>query len=170
MKKIYQKLYDETNYGRISAGRCPSYRHLKLYEKWLVDPICDLGCGSGDTVNYLSVHGYDIQGYDFIQLNNNCIYANITKPMNLKKYTTAMCFDVAEHLTDKEIKGLFKNIKQCKNIIISVSNTDSVDFGTIDLHINKKTMYEWDKIIVANFKIIESFQINPNYKIYRCEV
>jgi 2-polyprenyl-3-methyl-5-hydroxy-6-metoxy-1,4-benzoquinol methylase len=170
MQKIYQKLYETTDYGNAKINRCPSFRHLNKYKKWLVNPICDLGCGRGDTVEYLRKQNYIIDGFDFVKLDNNMLIADITKPMDLRMYETVICFDVLEHLTDKEIEELFKNIKQCMYVIFSVSNTDSIDWGTKDLHINKKFLKEWDKVIKKDFKIIETIEINPNYKIYRCEV
>ena len=137
MKKIYQKLYETTNYGDAKIGRCPEYRHIHIYQSWVKEPIASLGCGRGDTVEWFRVRGYDIDGYDFINLKNGMFVQDITKPFDLKRYKTVICFDVLEHLTDQELKGLFKNLKQVEDIIVSVSNTQSIDWGTIDLHVNK---------------------------------
>lgn len=176
-EKIYQILYNNKNsvYGKIKYNRCPGVRLFPYYGKWLNGNIIDLGCGTGDTVKLLRKKEYKAEGIDFINLKNNMIVGDITEKINLKKYDTSMCIDVFEHLSDKAIIKVLKNMQQTERQVITVHigsdymNNYITVSTIIDLHINIKTFDEWDKIISKYFIIIENIKIHDQQRLYLCK-
>ncbi len=170
MKDLYEVLYKYTDYGDMKIGRCPSYRILSHYIEWIKQPICDLGCGRGNLVKLLRDLNCKIDGFDMIRFEDFVIERDVTKPIDLTKYKTALCVDVFEHINDDNLKGLIENLKQVERQIITVSIDKSNDWiKGIDLHINIKGFPVWDYIIKENFDIVEMHNINDVQRIYLCE-
>lgn len=176
-QKIYQVLYSNEGsvYGKVKHDRCPGVRLFPYYKNWLKGNIIDLGCGSGDTVKLLRKEGYTVDGMDFIHLKNDMIVGDITKRRNLKKYNTALCIDVFEHLCDKDVIKVLQNMNQTEKQIITV-NTDNdsmnnyVNIDTfISLHINLKKFNEWYSFINKYVEIISSTKIHEKQRMYLCE-
>jgi hypothetical protein len=165
MKEVYQYLYDNNNitkYGCPNSG--PSVRMFPYFSSWLKGSIIDLGCGTGAGVEMLKKKGHVVTGMDWIVSNKEMLVGDITKPLDLKKYTTCMAMDVFEHLDNKQVKGLMENMTQCERQVFSIANAPSIvekDGKEIDLHINKKPFDVWDGIIQDYFDIVEKYQMRP---------
>lgn len=150
-RELYQHLYEDRmlNYGSSKHNRCPGVKFFEFYGDALVSPVFDFGCGRGDTVYFLREQGLMVEGVDQIKLDNGMQVADITQPMILPPATqTALCMDVFEHLTDKDLAGLIANMKQCPFQIISVHNGPAYEIGCKkDLHINKKSFEDWQDFL-----------------------
>lgn len=174
MQEIYQDLYDNTNYGKAIKNRCPAVRSIDKYKDWLIDNIIDLGCGSGDTVKKIRGLGFVADGVDYITYDNDMIVGDITKETDLSEYNSCICVDVFEHIQDKGIKQILKNIQGLKHQVISINNKSSINNSSIiesntELHINIKSFKEWENIISQYINIKSIIEISSYSRIYLCE-
>ena len=170
MKELYEVLYKYTDYGDMDKGRCPAYRILSNYINWIEGPICDLGCGRGNLVKIFRDLNCVIDGYDYIKSSDYVIEKDITKPINLKKYKTAICIDVFEHMFDDGVNGVIDNLKQTERQVLTVHIGKSEDWVKgVDLHINIKPFPVWDWIFKENFNIYKMYNITDHQRIYLTE-
>lgn len=66
--------------------------------------ILDIGCGSGDWVDYLNHHGYSATGIDISPKQNHIIKADAQKlPFKLKQFDTAFMNSVLEHIKNDSL-------------------------------------------------------------------
>lgn len=158
MREVYQKLYTETDYGRAAARSCPGLRYFTLYQRFLTAPVYDLGCGTGETVQHLRKEGFESLGCDWIDLNNGMDVADITKPLDLSRYKTAICIDVLEHLQREKMFGIFRNFAQVETVVASV-HTGSSKWrpDNHELHINRRKLKEWENLFRDYFEISDAF-------------
>jgi len=170
-KEIYQKLYTTSRYGWADKGCCPGVRYFPKYEAWLLNPIIDLGCGSGDTVKLLRKEGFDADGIDQIELKNGMISGDICDPMKgIEKYKTAISIDVFEHLTNEKLRGLLSNMAQCRRQVLNIFLGPSTWPGTnFDLHINQQGWPEWEALIQEYLRIIHSEVNDRCRRLFFCE-
>ena len=163
----FQKIYESTEwYGNARENRCPSVRLLPYFESYLKGTIVELGCGRGHLVELLSNKGFDCCGYDQIDLKNGMLVGDITQPLPISG-DVAICIDCIEHIYDKDLEGLYENLKKFSTQILSVHNGPSIHNG-VELHINKKPHSEWESIITSKgFKIKDSLIIpqSNNYQL-----
>jgi hypothetical protein len=171
LKQTYQDLYDHTDYGKAEKGNCPTVYLYDHYKGFLKGGIIELGCGRGDGVHFLIDKGFDCDGYDQINLYNGMGVKDITKRMDLSDYTTSICIDVFEHILDKQLIGLLKNMRTTKRQIISVHNKPSAfrDANGDNLHINIKDFVDWDKFISVYLDIVSITKVNDYLRMYFCE-
>lgn len=174
--KLYERIYKEiSEYGEANANHCPGIRLFPHYKKYLKSKelIIDLGSGRGETVAFLRDLKYNAYGIDWINSSNRyCKRGDISYRRNLTKYSVALCFDVIEHLNNKQVKKVFENMAACKKQIFSIANSESIitlDEEEIDLHINKKSFDTWRGIILDYFDIIEEIPIRDYHRLYICE-
>jgi len=121
--EIYQKLYDESNYGDAKANRCPSARYYPKFKDHLISPVVDFGCGRGDCVSLMISDGISACGIDQVELSNYMLVGDITEPMIFdNEYGSSICIDVFEHLTDAECIGVLENMK----IKLEILNTSII--------------------------------------------
>jgi hypothetical protein len=170
MKPIYQYLYDNieaTGYGATKNG--PGIRMFPYIKDFLKNIVYDMGCGNGDTVEYLREKGFEVCGIDWIKHHPGMQMGDITKPLDMKPYNTAIAMDVFEHLDNKQVIGLIENMTQCERQVFSIANAPSIvekDGKEIDLHINQKPFDVWDGIIQDYFDIVEKYQMRPYSVLY----
>lgn len=166
----YQDLYSRTPYGQASRGNCPGVFYLRHYLGWLIGPVFDFGCGTGDTVLELRKRGLDAMGMDQVILNNDMLIGDVSKPMYLKRYGTSICIDCFEHMTDDEVRGVLENMVKARRQVIAVHSGPSSFRGPAgeDLHINQKTPAEWKAIIAEYTDIMETIVIADYYHIFLC--
>jgi predicted TPR repeat methyltransferase len=150
MLNIYQDLYNNHNYCNNPIKAVKSF--ISVFKIWLKGKIIDLGCGRGLYVNELRKLGFNIDGIDFIKLNNDMKTGNITKQIDLSKYNTCICLDVFEHLKNNEVIQVLKNMQQTQHQVIHVNNESSY-INCIELHINRKPYIEWQKLISEYLEI-----------------
>lgn len=173
--KLYERIYNELeDYGRVEYNHCPGVRLYPHYEKYLAGKIIDLGCGTGETVQFFRERKFEAYGIDWIEPRNEfCKKYNITRKMRLGRYKIATCFDVVEHLKNNQVIALFNNMTPCKRQIFTIANSESIvtfeDGIEIDLHINKKSFDTWRGIILDYFNIIHEIPIREYQRLYICE-
>ena len=176
-KDLYQSLYEDKNinYGDDEAGRCPATRYLPLFEKWLIPPIIDLGCGRGQLVLKLREKGLEAYGVDQVELNNGMTVADITKPVpaSIGGFQTVVCIDVFEHMCDEDLVYVLRNMSYSKHQVISVFNGHTKESGhPEELHINVKPNWDdWEKLINSLLVIKEMVPIRSGNarRVYLCE-
>ena len=174
--KLYQWIYENIEgYGRAEKSHCPGIRAYPYSKQWInpKKPLKDLGCGTGQTVEFYRKKNIDARGCDWINpINEHCRQGDITKTMDLGRYYTVTCFDVIEHLNNAQVKGLFLNMVQCERQIFTIANTPSIikkGEEEIDLHINKKSFPTWRGIIIDYFDIVQEFEMRDYQHLYLCQ-
>lgn len=173
--ELYERIYFELeDYGRAEYNHCPGIRLYPHYFRYLAGKIMDLGSGTGETVQFFRKHGFEAFGLDWIEPRNEyCKKANVTLKNQLDRYNVITCFDVIEHLTNGQIKGLFRNMTFGKIQIFTIANSSSTvtlnDGTTIDLHINKKPFSVWRGIILDYFDILKVISIRQDQTLYICK-
>ncbi len=174
MQKTYQKIYEQrevNRYGVEKYGHCMGIKLFPHYKDWLSSPIIDFGCGTGEEVVFLRKKGYECQGIDQIKLDNGMMSGDVSAPGRYSQYNTALCIEVLEHLTNKEIKGLFVNMQQCRRQIFSIANDTStmeVDGQVHELHINQKPFKTWRAVLMDSFDIIKTIEQKDERQIFLC--
>ena len=165
--KLYQKIYDENPwYGEAKLDRCPGVRLLPKYVEWLISPVMDLGCGRGQAVEYLRNKAMEAEGIDQINNHPDMRVGDITKPIeDISNFESVVCIDVIEHLYDKQVDGLFENMKQVQRQAFSIHNGESTGTGQ-ELHVNRMDFKTWEKKIKAHFEIVEEIQIHSEQILY----
>ena len=166
MKDLYQRLYSDENlhYGSAEHNRCPGVRYFPRYSHWLLAPVIDLGCGTGDTVRHLISNGFDAVGADQITPKlEHCMQYDITQPIMTSFYRCAICIDVLEHVEDSVIGGLLQNISGPKRNVVTIHNGPSFERGCdMDLHVNKKSAEEWKALFETYWHVAEVIQLAPH--------
>ena len=168
-KKHYQKLYDETDYGKHTKGRNPSVRYLKRYEKWIGEKgskVIDYGCGTGELVEILNRKGFQAKGIDQIKYNPNMIIGDITRPLkDFEGIDVALSFDVLEHLELNKVHKLLNNLSKAKKAIFTIHNGPSVE-DKLELHITRMTFEKWEVILREYFDLHRGILLHENQKLY----
>ena len=167
---LYQKIYEENPwYGDADQGRCPGVRLLPKYKDWLLEPVLDLGCGRGQTVEHLRSLGMRAEGMDQIQCNEKMRVGDITQTIeDVGNFESIVCIDCIEHLLESQVLGLFANMKQVKRQAFSIHNGESTGTGQ-ELHVNRKSFAEWAELISRHFTIVETIEIHEEQMLYLTE-
>lgn len=109
--------------------------------------VLDYGAGVGAYSDAFHKKGYEVSCYEYFEAHREYMAEKlphlniIPKPIT----TDLMLFiEVAEHMTDKELKSLFKKIKPKHILFSSTSKTTDLDedWG----HINIKSQEEWQDL------------------------
>jgi len=172
---LYERIYEEIkDYGREKENHCPGIRLFPHYKDYLSGKVIDLGSGTGETVQFFRDNKIDAHGLDWVKPRNKyCKKADIAIKNKLGRYAVATCFDVIEHLTNKQVKNLFFNMTACKKQIFTIANTPSIvklsNGDEIDLHINKKDFNTWRGIILDYFDISHEIETRNYQRLYICE-
>jgi 2-polyprenyl-3-methyl-5-hydroxy-6-metoxy-1,4-benzoquinol methylase len=132
--------------------------------------VLDYGAGVGAYADAFHKKGYNVSVYEYFKAHRNYMAENmphlnvIPKPIT----TDLMLFiEVAEHMTDKELKALFKKIKPKHILFSSTPNTTDwdLDWG----HINIKRHEEWNTTFeTLGYEFIKDLTMPTSWsKIYR---
>jgi hypothetical protein len=161
-REVYQRLYSTTNYGKAEKGACPGVRYLPLYRDWLISPVIDLGCGTGDTVKALREEGFVANGIDQVIYGEGMRVGDITAPLTFEPTPkSALLLDVAEHIPDEGLEGVFQNMLGTDHQVISTFSGSSTWKGSEELHINLKTPKQWREFIERWFTIQKEITLEP---------
>lgn len=95
------------------------------------------------------------------------LIGDICAPLDLRKYNTSLCIDVFEHIVD--LDQLIKNMQQTQKQVITVFSGSSIE-DDVELHLNIKTIREWDHFISNHFNIVNSLALSRKRKLYLCKV
>lgn len=164
---LYQKIYDENPwYGDAEEGRCPGVRLLPEYGEWLLEPVLDMGCGRGQTVEHLRSRGLQAEGIDQIRKNPQMRVGDITKPIaDVGSFNSVVCIDCIEHLYEDQVLGLFENMKQVKRQAFSIHNGESTGTGQ-ELHVNRRSFQDWAILIRKHFDIAAAIEVHKEQMLY----
>ena len=164
----YQKIYiNESWYGNANKGRCPGTRLYPQYKGWLKGKILDIGCGRGHTVELLRREGFKCDGIDQVKINQDMFVGDVSQPRCLDSvnYSSCLCIDVIDHITDVIIDGLFDNFKLFDKQIFSIHNGPSIYKG-VELHVNRKPFDTWRSILSRHFNITHEITIHKEQVLY----
>ena len=127
----YKRIYNDTFYNNRNQdevlGSTPTLIANYIIKTFHPASIIDFGCGTGIYLQAFADKGVEILGIDASSsaLNNfrpdksKIIIKDITQPVNLgKKFSGAICFEVAEHIPKKFSKNLIENICRASDLII----------------------------------------------------
>ena len=164
---LYQQIYDENPwYGDAEEGRCPGVRLLPEYQEWLLEPVLDLGCGRGQTVEHLISQGMRAEGIDQIRKNPRMRVGDITRPIaDMQNFNSVICIDCIEHLYEEQVLGLFENMKQVKRQAFSIHNGESTGTGQ-ELHVNRRSFQDWALLIRKHFEIAAAIEVHKEQMLY----
>ena len=172
---LYERVYEEIiDYGRAEFNHCPGIRLYPHYKNYLKGNIIDLGSGTGETVIFLREQNINACGIDWIEPRSEfCLKKDISILTDLQQYDCATCFDVIEHLNNKQAITLFTNMTDCKYQIFTIANNPSIitlnSGEKIDLHINKKPFKVWRPIISDYFDILKELPVRNYHHLYICQ-
>ena len=114
----------------------------------------------------LRATGFEAQGMDQVKINANMRVGDITKPVaDMDKFRSVICIDCIEHLHDDQVLGLFENMKKVERQAFSVHNGESTGTGQ-ELHINRKSFVDWDKLIRQHFDIAAVIKVHEQQMLY----
>lgn len=168
---FYQELYEDPalQYGSAAHGRCPGVRSLPLYRHWLIGSVIDLGCGTGDTVRALRDEGVVADGLDQVNLPNAMRVGDITAPLDLGAYRSAICLDVLEHIDDSCLEGLLENLAQVERQVVTVHIGSAREAGRgVELHINRKSFGQWEAVLDARLDVCRMTTLDRRRMLFLC--
>ena len=135
-----------------------------------ITTVLDYGAGTGVYADAFHKLGFDVKCFEIWEAHQNYIKSKaphlevISKPVT----TDLMLYiEVAEHMTDKEIKALFKKIKP-KYILFSSTIESKPEWDELWGHINIKSQNEWvDLFFDFGYKLIKDLsQPTPYTKLF----
>ena len=125
------------------------------------ESVLDYGAGVGAYSNSFYNKGYNVVCYEHFEAHRDYMAENLPHLVVLPKPITTdllVFIEVAEHMTDKELKALFKKIKP-KNILFS-STPNKTDGDEEWGHINIKTEEEWNILFEKlGYKLIKNINV-----------
>lgn len=111
-----------------------------------INTILDFGAGTGVYSDAYYKAGYDIKAFEIFKSHRDYMTEKVPHIQIIDKPITTdllSFIETAEHMTDKELKDLFKNI-QPKYILFSSTSERKPGWDESWGHINIKEQTEWD--------------------------
>lgn len=122
-----------------------------LLETFQPNTILDVGCGTGETLDYFKGRGRNVIGVDGLGFNAAtcasrykipCVIHDLTKaPFMIEGVDLIWCSDVAEHIEEKYIGNLLYTLANAPLLAMCQGNEDSADVGWH--HVNNKPESYW---------------------------
>jgi len=123
---------------------------VKFLNKENAQSIADFGCGLGRYVSYFRENNIEADGYDGNPKTNTyneyCNVLDLSKPINIKKYSWVMSFEVGEHIPKEQEDVFIDNLHRSNKdgMILTWAPPHHDGFGhincqDIDYIINKIT-------------------------------
>jgi 2-polyprenyl-3-methyl-5-hydroxy-6-metoxy-1,4-benzoquinol methylase len=109
-----------------------------------IKSVMDYGAGTGVYASAFHRAGYDTSAYEIWAAHTNYIKENAPYLNIIDKPITTdlmLLIEVSEHMTDKELNKLFKDIKP--TYILHSSTSEVTDWDGDWGHINIKTQQKW---------------------------
>lgn len=130
-----------------------------------IKTVLDYGAGTGVYADAFYQLGFEVKCFEIWKAHQEYIKANapyleiIDKPIT----TDLMLFiETSEHMTDKEIKAVFKKIKP--NYILFSSTSTKTNNDEQWGHINVKSQLEWiDMFYDFGYKLSKDLQLPTSY-------
>jgi SAM-dependent methyltransferase len=140
-KTIYQQTTaDGKPYGKLTSLEIPRFRDTAAHLERRSKSLLDVGCFSGEWLNYVTSKlpwignhlGIDVaqnkidEGKKvFPQLNLQCVYAEQLESSSIK-FDTVTCLEVLEHIPDwKSVFGTLFRLAE-KQVVITVPYRESI--------------------------------------------
>jgi SAM-dependent methyltransferase len=148
---IYANKYSHDFYAEHIPWK-PAYKNLaKIIYEW-AEPstACDIGCGTGYLIYFLSRLGVEVFGYDqspeildFIDptLKDRVSILDLSVPQSLLKCDLCVCVEVAEHVPKRFSNALINNITSCARSHVFFTAARPGQWG--DGHINCRKQEYW---------------------------
>ena len=168
-KTIDLSVYDEKYYANVDWSK-PKLILICLKNNCKNKSVLDIGCGLG-------LFGEEIQKYSksYLGIDTSEHAISICKKKHINsiqcsidnigfyKTDVLICIEILEHLTDNEIRDMFKKIN-FKKIIITVPRAK----GSDKTHINIKTVVGWLKFfddMKIHLKVIDKIEWADNQSL-----
>ena len=145
-RKIYDSdFFNDANERKILSSQKVA-RIIASYYKF--QNILDIGCGMGLYLRELNKMGKDVLGCDSSKAGIRMaapeitvFYADVTKPLYVnRKFDTALCFEVAEHIKKKYSRQLVKNCTAYSDTVLFTAAPEGQ--GGVG-HINEQPFEFW---------------------------
>jgi 2-polyprenyl-3-methyl-5-hydroxy-6-metoxy-1,4-benzoquinol methylase len=130
--------YDNEGFKQLGIVTADQVKDLNI------KTVLDYGAGVGVYSDGFYKAGFEVVAFEIFEAHRNYMKEKVPHIKIIDKPVTTdlMAFiEVAEHMTDKELNDLFKQIKP-KYILFS-STSDKTDFDEQWGHINIKSQDEW---------------------------
>lgn len=183
MKNTYNQQYYQTNNYKDYLFKKDRYSKLAIELNDFFDKInilrdkesklLDYGCAVGffldgiSSIGYKNTNGYDISEWAITQVDKKHNIIDINKEHN---FDAVFFLDVLEHMTDEDIKEVFKKIKSNIAVVripcrLENENDFFLEISRMDkTHINCKTKKEWIKLFTENgYKNFIKLNLNNIY-------
>lgn len=154
LQELYKKLYQKNpDYGSHFHGReaCQFIANtLKPHN------ILDVGCGGNEFAKTMNSE-YEIYavGIDFASPFANIVGTCYKLPCNDKSYDMITCFDMLEHIKEKNIEGTLKEFKRVARrwLFFSIGYKKGRGFDGKMLHLTINNEKWWIKILSNYIKV-----------------
>ena len=134
MTNIYDKIYSAEKSYHAHYSKSVYFPIWKQAERWITEPVLDIGCGPGQFAQFLLDEGVTIYtGWDISQVAINMakekapgfvFYCLDAMPLKVDMfYSTVVLLEVLEHI-ERDIE-LLQNIPSGMRVVFSVPNFDS---------------------------------------------
>ena len=135
-----------------------------------IKTILDFGAGTGVYSDAYHNAGYDIKAFEIFKSHRDYMAEKVPHIQIIDKPITTdllSFIETAEHMTDKELKDLFKNIEP-KYILFSSTSERKPGWDEPWGHINIKEQTEWDIFFnKIGYHLIKPMQHPTNWsKLY----
>lgn len=147
-------LMNDTSEHQFDETLCKTI--IYLLNRWKLDVIIDIGCGTGAYTRSFNksgfiCHGFDGNPYTEELSDNTCSVKDFSKPVNVGKYDLVLCLEVGEHIPEEYESIFFENIITATKtrIILSWAVEGQGGFGHVN---NKNNEYIIDKMSRRDFK------------------
>lgn len=130
--------YDNEAFRNLAAITADQVKGLGI------KTVLDFGAGTGVYSDAFYKAGYQVSAFEIFGTHREYMKEKVPHINIIEKPITTdlMAFiETAEHMTDKELNALFKEITP--NYILFSSTSDKTDFDEIWGHINVKNQDEW---------------------------
>ena len=134
------------------------------------ESVLDYGAGVGAYSDAFHRKSYNIVGYEYFEAHREYIRENLPHLVILPLPITTdllVFIEVAEHMTDKELKALFKKIRP--NYILFSSTPNKTDGDAEWGHINIKTDQEWNVLFdKLGYELVKYMNVPTTWsKLYK---
>ncbi|MFH1545297.1 MAG: class I SAM-dependent methyltransferase [archaeon] len=132
--KEYYESYSKERGNYIARVPLDNVKRVNDLLPFLASPMLDVGCGTGDSVNYFSKKGFIVEGCDISEnaikkarnlfaKHNFFVHDFSLKSLN-KKYNTVYAFDVIEHVFDYNsfLHNIWESLNNKGKLILATPN------------------------------------------------
>jgi SAM-dependent methyltransferase len=126
---------------------------IKTQEDWKA--ILDFGCGPGIMIPFMNEKGFEYIGCDYSNdakklylerfKGDESLYVDSIESLKDKSFDVFLSFDVFEHMTNKEISTLLKQLPKVTHLFVNISRSKFIPG-----HVNLKSDEQWISFFKQN--------------------